>query len=224
MPVTDDELSLLPKRLGLPRGRSALPESEVVASQRGRIMHAVTDEVAEVGYAKATVAGITRRARVSRTTFYQSFDDKEHAFSAAYTAISDQVVSVIRDRAARTDDSAWRERIDLGVRALVESFESRPAYARSYMVEVRGAGERLLAQRDRVVERHARSLARVAQLAGEAGAPVRQPTELEVIAAIGGTEELIARAARRVGPGGRHSFRSIIPAIVTIHTSVLQPD
>lgn len=42
--MTDDELSLLPDRLGLPRGRAALPESEVAASQRGRIMQAVSDE------------------------------------------------------------------------------------------------------------------------------------------------------------------------------------
>lgn len=222
--MADDGLTLLPARLGLPRGRSALPESEVAASQRGRIMQAVTDEVAEVGYAKATVAGITRRARVSRTTFYQSFDDKEHAFSAAYVAISDQVVSVIRERAAETDDSAWRERIELGIRALVESFESRPSYARSYMVEVHGAGERVLRQRDRVVERHSRSLARVAQLAGEAGASVRQPTELEVIGAIGATEELVARAARDVDARQHLSFRDIVPAIVTIHTAVLRPE
>lgn len=224
MAVADDGLTLLPERLGLPRGRSALPESEVAASQRGRIMQAVTDEVAAVGYARATVAGITRRARVSRTTFYQSFDDKEHAFAEAYVAISDQVVSVIRERAAQTDDSAWRERIDLGVRALVGSFESRPSYARSYMVEVHGAGERVLRLRDHVVERHSRSLARVAHLAGQAGAPVRQPSELEVIGAIGATEELVARAVRRVGRHDRHAFRAVVPAIVTIHTAVLRAE
>lgn len=224
MPVTDDGLSLLPQRLGLPRGRSALPESEVGQSQRGRIMQAVTDEVAEVGYARATVAGITRRARVSRTTFYQFFSGKEDAFARAYQAISHQLVGRIRERVADIEDSDWKARIELGVRALAESLESVPSYARSYMVEVHGAGDRLMRHRDHVVERHARSLAQVARLAHAAGAVVRQPSELEVIGAIGATEELVGRAVRRAGRGDQVRLTEIVPPVVTIHTAVLTAD
>lgn len=222
--MPEDALSLLPDRLGLPRGRAALPESEVAASQRGRIMQAVSDEVAEVGYARTTVAGITRRARVSRTTFYQVFADKEESFAAAYRSVSDQIIALIREQAAFTPDAAWEERIQLGVRALALSLESKPSYARSFMVEVHGAGDGLLHQRDRVVERHARSLARVASLAHAAGAAVRVPTELEVVGAIGATEELFARAIRRRRAKGRLSLRDVVAPVVTIHTAVLRPE
>lgn len=222
--MTEESLSLLPERLGLPRGRAALPESQVVQSQRGRILQAVTDEVAEVGYARATVAGITKRARVSRTTFYQAFSDKEDAFAQAYLAVSDQIVDRIRDRVADVDDKAWEERIELGVRALVESLETIPAYARSYMVEVHGAGERLMRHRDDVVERHSRSLARVASLARAVGEPVREPDELEAIGAIGATEELVGRAVRRTARGEELDLGGIVPPIVTIHTAVLRAD
>lgn len=225
MPVTEEPLSLLPERLGLPRGRAALPESEVAASQRGRIMQAVTDEVAEVGYARATISGITRRARVSRTTFYQSFSDKEDAFAQAYVAVSDRIVGRIRERAAETDASAWQDRIELGARALIESLETTPSYARSYMVEVHGAGERLLGLRDRVVERHSRSLASVARLAEAAGATVRRPSDLEVIGAIGATEELVGRAVRRSDESTdlTAELEAVVEPIVTIHTAVLRP-
>jgi AcrR family transcriptional regulator len=221
--VPEDVLSLLPERLGLPRGRAALPESEVAASQRGRIMQAVSDEVADMGYARTTVAGITGRARVSRTTFYQCFADKEESFAAAYESISEQLVQVIREQAATIPDSAWQERIRLGAQALTESLETRPSFARSFMVEVHAAGDRLLERRDRVVERHARSLAHVANLAAAAGAPVRIPTELEVVGAIGATEELIAREIRNTSPRARLSLRSVVAPVVTIHSAILRP-
>jgi len=61
-----DELTLLPERTSLPRGLSALSEAEVAASQRGRIMQAITEEVAEHGYHACSVQGVIRRAGVSR--------------------------------------------------------------------------------------------------------------------------------------------------------------
>ncbi|MTB89123.1 TetR/AcrR family transcriptional regulator [Aeromicrobium senzhongii] len=216
-------LSLLPDRAGLPRGRAALSEAEVGAAHRARIMQAVTDEVAEVGYARTTVAGITARARISRTTFYQWFAGKEESFAAAHEAISEQLVQVIRERAATTPDSAWQDRIALGVQALAHSLEARPTFARSYLVEVHGAGERLGQQRDRVVDRHARSLARVAGLAAAAGASVRIPTQWEVVGAIGATEELFARQIRRTPPRRRLRLAGLVDPVVTIHTAVLRP-
>ncbi|MCL3839108.1 TetR/AcrR family transcriptional regulator [Aeromicrobium duanguangcaii] len=218
-----ETLRLLPERVGLPRGRAALSETEVGEAHRARIMQAVTDEVAEGGYARTTVAGITARARISRTTFYRWFAGKEEAFAAAHEAISEQLVQVIRDQAATIPDSAWEQRIALGVRALALSLEARPTFARSFMVEVHGAGERLAEQRDRVVDRHARSLARVADLAEAAGAPVRIPTEWEVVGAIGATEELFARRIRHTPPRRRLVLTNLVDPVVTIHTALLRP-
>lgn len=220
--MTEDALGLLPQRLGLPRGRSALPESEVAASQRGRLMQAVIDEVADVGYARATVAGITRRARVSRTTFYQSFSDKEDCFAQAYVLMSAQIHDLIIARAGAVDDAAWQDRIEAGVQALVDSLEAMPSYARSYMVEVHAAGDTLLRQRDVVMERHARSLQLVAKLARAAAVPVREPRELEAIGAIGATAELIARAVRRCGRDGQLSLQEIVAPVVTIQSAVIR--
>ncbi|GAA2091955.1 hypothetical protein GCM10009725_30960 [Aeromicrobium tamlense] len=221
--VPEDALSLLPERLELPRGRAALPESEVAASQRGRILQAVSDEVAHAGFAGATVTGITRRARVSRTTFYRCFSDKEEAFAAAHETISEQLVQFIRDQGVTLDDAAWEQRIELGVRGLAACLEARPTFARSFVVEIHAAGERLRRQRDVVVERHARSLARVAELAAASGADVRVPTELEVVGAIGAAEELVAREIRRTPPRRRLRLSAIVPPVVSIQTSLLRP-
>ena len=53
-------------------------------SQRERLLEATLRVVAAKGYAAATVADLTREAGVSRTTFYELFEDKEACFLAAY--------------------------------------------------------------------------------------------------------------------------------------------
>src|SRR3954454_14835880 len=68
----------------LPRGRHRLSRDEVVASQRGRMLTAMAEAVAQKGYARTTVADVLSRARVSRETFYEQFADKEDCFLAAY--------------------------------------------------------------------------------------------------------------------------------------------
>ena len=74
----------MPDRIGLPRGRAALSEREVAASQRGRILQGVTEEVAARGYAATTVQHVISRARVSRRAFYDQFTDKQDAFARAH--------------------------------------------------------------------------------------------------------------------------------------------
>ncbi|MET1133048.1 MAG: hypothetical protein ABWX60_06505, partial [Aeromicrobium sp.] len=110
-----------------------------------------------------------------------------------------------------------------GVQGLTACLEGRPTFARSFMVEVHSAGERLRRQRDLVVERHAHSLGRVATLAAAAGADVRVPTELEVIGAIGATEELISRQIRATDSRRRLRLAAVVPAVVSIHSALLRP-
>lgn len=215
-------MSLLPDRMDLPRGRSALPESEVVAAQRARIMQASVDEVAAEGYAAATVAAICRRARVSRTTFYRTFADKEEAFAAAHLAASDRLVAAIRARAADLPDHRWRERIRLGVDHYVAAYETSPAFAYSFLVGVMAVSHELSEQRDRIVERHARGLVRVAETAHAVGAAVRIPGSDEAIAVIGAADALASRQVRAVGRGDRPELAVIVEPLVRLQSAVLE--
>ena len=70
----------------LPRGPHRLAREEVLASQRGRMLAAIAEAVAEKGYAATTVADVVGRAGVSRKTFYEHFADKEECFLAAWDA------------------------------------------------------------------------------------------------------------------------------------------
>ena len=67
-----------------PSGRHRLPREVVAQSQRERMLEAMIRVVAKKGYAATTIADVTKAAGVSRTTFYELFEDKEACFLAAY--------------------------------------------------------------------------------------------------------------------------------------------
>lgn len=215
-------LTLMPDRLGLPRGRAALPGSEVAASQRGRILQAVTEEVAARGYIATTVQHIIARARVSRTAFYDQFADKLDAFAQAHLEASQQLLDLIHDRVAQHAHTGWRHRLRAGVEAYVAGFESAPSYAVSFMVELRAAGPRLLDQRDHTLDQHAQNFTRLAETAAALDPEVRRPGDLEVIAVIGGADELATRAIRAAPAGTALQLGHLVDPIVATYEAVLR--
>jgi AcrR family transcriptional regulator len=126
----------------LPRGINALSHDVVLMSQRGRLLEAVVEAVAELGYSATTVQEITRRARVSRTTFYEQFANKEECFFVAYEAGTRAHLEHMRQAIRRTD--GWLTQLSEGVCAYVELLAAQPAYARTFLLEVHKAGERAL--------------------------------------------------------------------------------
>ncbi len=76
----------------LGEGPARLSAGEVAASQRRRMLAAMVAAVAEKGYVATAVADVTKRARVSRATFYEQFEDKADCFVAAVAACVDQIV------------------------------------------------------------------------------------------------------------------------------------
>ena len=59
-----------------PGNVSATPRVQVAEMQRARLLGAAVETFAELGYARASVAHITARARVSRRTFYDLFENR----------------------------------------------------------------------------------------------------------------------------------------------------
>lgn len=130
----------------LPSGRHGLQRSFVAANQRERILSAVAQAAAALGYADMSVEAIIERAGVSRRTFYDHFKNKEDAFLAAYDACLQQQVSQVRF--AYLGQSTVRERLRAGIGAYLEFMASEPEFARMCIVEVLAAGPRALARRN----------------------------------------------------------------------------
>jgi AcrR family transcriptional regulator len=135
----------------LPAGRHGLPRAFVVSDQRARIIDAAGEAFAANGYAGTRVSDITSGAKVSRTTFYEHFADKEACFVATY----DEVSEILLSRVAEQEMSAerWEDRLRLGLRAFLTILQAEPSFARMCIVEVVAAGPMALERRDTVMKR-----------------------------------------------------------------------
>jgi AcrR family transcriptional regulator len=120
--------------------------SFVAANQRERILSAVAQASAELGYAEMNVEAVIARAGVSRRTFYEHFRNKEDAFFAAYDAAVHQVVRHIRR--AYLNETTAQERLRAGIGAFLQFLSSGPQLARMCIVEVLAAGPRAIARRN----------------------------------------------------------------------------
>jgi len=130
----------------LPSGRHGLLRSFVAANQRERILSAVAQAAAELGYAEMNVEAVIARAGVSRRTFYEHFRNKEDAFLAAYDAAVHQVVRHIRHAYLR--ETTAQQRLHAGIGAFLQFLASGPELARMCMVEVLAAGPRAITRRN----------------------------------------------------------------------------
>ena len=123
----------------LPSGRHNLPREFVVSSQRDRLLDSMAQACAEKRYAEVSVADIVSRARVSRSTFYEIFPDKEACFLAAYDAILGRFVTEVI-KACQDPDLTWPEQIELGIEASMGFLAAEPAFARMCIVDMFSAG------------------------------------------------------------------------------------
>jgi AcrR family transcriptional regulator len=117
------------------------------------MLEAIVEVVAEKGYPATRVQDITRAARVSRTTFYEQFRDKEDCFLAAYAAGAQAHFEHVTAAARRT--RGWFDRLHAGTVAYLEVLSARPAYARTFLLEVQRAGQPALDLRVATHQRYA---------------------------------------------------------------------
>jgi AcrR family transcriptional regulator/DNA-binding MarR family transcriptional regulator len=130
-------------------GRGEVPRARVVEIQRTRLLGAALSAVDELGYAGATVAHVTSRARVSRRTFYDLFDNREDCLLEALEAVVERVGDELA--ALELDGVAWRERVRMGLWTVLSFFDREPVLARVCVVQALRGGPRVLERRERVL-------------------------------------------------------------------------
>ena len=119
---------------------NGLPRGQVSEIQRSRMLTAAAEAVEEVGYARSTVAQVIARARVSRKTFYDLFEDREDCFLAVFDQAVEQISSLVGEAYVRED--GWRDGLRAGLLAMLRFMDDEPGLARICVVEALGAGPR----------------------------------------------------------------------------------
>lgn len=133
----------------LTAGGEGVAHPRVVEIQRSRMLAAAAHAVEELGYARATVAHITRRAKVSRRTFYELFSNREECLIAAL----EDVVGRIRGEltAAGLEGLGWRERIRGGLWVILSFFDREPVLARFCVVQALRGSQTVLERREEIL-------------------------------------------------------------------------
>ncbi len=95
------------------RGANGSPRVQVSEMQRARLLSAAVVTLDELGYAQATVAHITARARVSRRTFYDLFAGREDCLLAIMSDTLERIG--VELESATVGVGSWRERVRVGL-------------------------------------------------------------------------------------------------------------
>lgn len=215
--MASQPVSPLPR--SLPRGRHAAAREVVLASQRGRLLEAMAQCVAEQGYAATTVADVIRRAGVSRKTFYEHFADKRACFLAAWEVGNEILLAQVL--AAGEEADGWRARLRAGADAFLEVLAAEPDFARSFLIEVLSAGEDALVRRAEIIGQFADALAQTHAQARAEGADLRPVPAWAFRAAAGAAWELTVEHLRTRGVAG---LPDLAPQIEQVQLALLRGD
>jgi AcrR family transcriptional regulator/DNA-binding MarR family transcriptional regulator len=130
--------------------------------QRARLLGAAVSVVDEFGWSRAVTTNVCARARISRRTFYDLFEDRE-----------DCLLAVLQEAVARVEGEleavgvaglSWRERVRMGLWVVLCFFDREPALARVCVVQSARGGRRVLEYREELL---ARLVAVIAEGSGE---------------------------------------------------------
>ena len=143
----------------LPRGRHALSRETVLASQRGRMLHAVLIAVAQKGFGDVVVGDVIAEAGVSRKAFYEHFKSFEECWAEAYTTSVDVLFAEIAKAVVERGELESREAaIATGSEVAINLTAAEPLVAHATLLDVIGAGPAGLKASQATLDRHANLL------------------------------------------------------------------
>jgi AcrR family transcriptional regulator len=181
-------LELLANSSGkFPSGVRKLPPDLIRAIQRERLIVAMLNAAAELGYLETNVQDVIDRAGVSRPTFYEHFSNKEDCFLAAFDTSAARLRLQVNAAVAK-GGSVWRDRVRFGLEALLRFASREPDTARTIVVEARAASEAAVKRRVELLDDFARCLDEEARKLLPAPPP---QTTVTAAGIVGGVESLL---------------------------------
>jgi AcrR family transcriptional regulator len=131
----------------LSSGPGQMAPERVARHQKARLEGAMVEAVARHGFAGTTLRELVALAGVSRTTFYEHFDNKQECFLATF----DEIVGEVGERVGRAyrEPEDFRARLTAGLAAFMDLAVEEPAAARLAAVESLTLGAAGVAHRER---------------------------------------------------------------------------
>ena len=178
------------------RGRHAPPPEVRLPLQRERLLRAAAREFADRGYAGASSESISRRAGMSKATFYEHFANKEECMLALFDLGAELVQAAMAEAARNAPVGDARERLRAGTRAFLGALAEHPEFAQTLLVEIIGAGPRAAQRRDQILQAFADVLDAENAAAARRGLMGRFSSPHDAFAVVGAVTELVSRQVR----------------------------
>jgi AcrR family transcriptional regulator len=134
----------------LPPGSHGIPADIVARNQRERLVAAMAEECAEVGYAEATVSAVAKRAGVSSLTFYKQFAGEEDCLLAAHRQLLGRLLEEV-DRVS-DEQKGPEAKARVAIHTTLALLAADAPSAQLLTVEILAAGVEGVKRHDAMVE------------------------------------------------------------------------
>jgi AcrR family transcriptional regulator len=188
--------------------------------QRRRLLEAAAAEFARRGYAGASSESISRRASMSKATFYEHFANKEECIIALFEDAARVVRDAMAEAAQRVGRADAGARMRAATRAFLTALAEHPDYAQTLLVEIIGAGPVAAHRRDQILQAFADTLDAENAAAARRGLIARFASPYDAFAIVGAITELVSRQVRLGEP---ENVLELAPVIDRLIAGVLAP-
>ena len=196
------------------RGRHAPPPEVRLPLQRERLLRAAAREFADRGYAGVSSESISRRARMSKATFYEHFANKEECMLALFDMGAEVVQAAMAEAAGNAPVGDARERVRAGTRAFLSALAEHPDFAQTLLVEIIGAGPRAAQRRDQILQAFAAVVDAENAAAARRGLMGRFSSPHDSFAVVGAVTELVSRQVRLGVPEHMMDLAPVIDRLI----------
>jgi AcrR family transcriptional regulator len=183
--------------------------------QRQRLLRAAAAEFAERGYAGASSESISRRAGMSKATFYEHFANKEECMIALFDRAVEVVVESMAEAARGVGRAGAQARLRAGADAFLNALAEHPEFAQTLLVEIIGAGPAATQRRDRMLETFAQVIDAENEAAARRGLVPRFASRYDSLAVVGAVTELVSRQVRLGEPADVMELAPVIERMIT---------
>jgi AcrR family transcriptional regulator len=166
-----------------------------------------------VGYAGASAESISRRAGMSKATFYEHFGNKEECIVALLQRAADVIGGSVSE-AARAAGGDAKGRVKAATRAFLSALADHPEFAQTLLVEIIGAGPEAARRRDEVMQGFAALIDAENAEAARRGLLARFASPYDSIAIVGAITELVSRQVRLGEPQDMLELAHVIDRLI----------
>ncbi len=164
-------------------------DETTVNEHRQRILQALADVLMDKAFSDVTIADIAAKARISKRTFYEQFENKSVCLWALCEHTSVQIMAVILE--AFRPGMKWHEIVHEVTRAYLHAIQNAPALMHALYMELLASGRHGLNIRRAIGDRFADFLCGQVDMLRSQGEAIKPLDRSTAIAVVAGINELI---------------------------------